>query len=65
MFKKTLSSIALAAALGAGLHGIEHELQPGEAVTGNAYEQDHPPQLALPATLDQAAAALVTDLKQR
>jgi glutamine synthetase len=50
--------IALAAALGAGLLGIEKDMQPAEAVTGNAYEQEHPPELALPGTLDQAAAAL-------
>jgi glutamine synthetase len=50
--------IALAAALGAGLYGIEQQLQPLAQVTGNAYDQDHPPELALPSTLDHAAAAL-------
>jgi glutamine synthetase len=50
--------IALAAALGAGLYGIEHSLEPLRPVSGNAYEQSHPPGLALPASLDQAAAAL-------
>lgn len=50
--------IALAASLGAGLYGIEHELEPGEMVVGNAYEQQHPKQLALPKTLSNAAAAL-------
>ena len=50
--------IALAAALGAGPLGLENEMQPAEAVTGNAYEQEHPPELALPGTLDQAAAGL-------
>ncbi|MDX1733901.1 MAG: glutamine synthetase [Halioglobus sp.] len=50
--------LALAAALGAGLYGIEHELEPGEAVTGNAYDLQHAPELALPSTLDAAAVAL-------
>jgi glutamine synthetase len=50
--------IALAATLGAGLYGIEHELEPEEMVSGNAYDQSHPDHLALPATLDRAAAAL-------
>jgi glutamine synthetase len=50
--------IALAAALGAGLYGIENELEPDEMVVGNAYDQKHPQHLALPQTLAAAAAAL-------
>ncbi|MBT4521836.1 MAG: glutamine synthetase [Halieaceae bacterium] len=50
--------IALAAALGAGLYGIEHQLEPTEMVEGNAYEQQHPPQLKLPGTLGESARAL-------
>lgn len=50
--------IALAASLGAGLYGIEHEWEPEEMVVGNAYEQQHPKHLALPQTLAAAAAAL-------
>jgi len=50
--------IALAAALGAGLYGIEHELEPTEMVTGSAYDQEQPEHLSLPASLDEAAAAL-------
>jgi glutamine synthetase len=50
--------IALAASLGAGLYGIEHELEPGEMVVGNAYDQQHAKHLALPQTLSDAAAAL-------
>ena len=50
--------IALAAALGSGLYGIEHQLEPLEQVTGNAYDQQHPLELALPSGLDLAAAAL-------
>ncbi len=50
--------IALAASLGAGLYGIEHEMEPEEMVVGNAYDQQHPKHLALPQTLTAAAAAL-------
>jgi glutamine synthetase len=50
--------IALAAALGAGLYGIEQQMEPLAQVTGNAYDQEHPPELALPSTLDHAAASL-------
>lgn len=50
--------IALAAALGAGLYGIEHEMEPEEMVTGNAYEQEHPAHLALPQNLVDAAENL-------
>lgn len=50
--------IALAAALGSGLYGIEHKLEPLSPVTGSAYDQQHPPELALPRSLDLAAAAL-------
>ena len=42
--------IALAAALGSGLWGIEHRIEPTEPVTGNAYDQTFPPELAFPAT---------------
>jgi len=50
--------IVLAAALGAGLYGIEHALEPTDMVTGSAYEQVQPAELALPQSLDAAAAAL-------
>jgi len=50
--------IALAAALGSGLWGIEHKIEPTEAVMGNAYEQDFPEALSLPATLYEAASRL-------
>lgn len=50
--------LALAAALASGLYGIEHELEPWPQVKGNAYEQDHPAELSLPATLFEAAACL-------
>jgi len=50
--------IALAAALGSGLMGIEQELEPEPQVKGNAYEQTFPEHLALPETLDVAAYRL-------
>lgn len=50
--------IALAAALGAGLYGIEQQLEPTAMVVGNAYEQQHPEALKLPNTLAQSAVAL-------
>lgn len=50
--------IALAAALGAGLMGVEQGWEPEEAVQGSAYEIKHPEHLALPGTLAEAAARL-------
>jgi glutamine synthetase len=50
--------IALAAALGSGLYGIENELEPHPMVTGNAYEQQHPVELKLPNNIADSAAAL-------
>jgi len=50
--------IALAAALGSGLLGIEQGLEPEPQVTGNAYEQNFPDYLALPETLECAAQKL-------
>ncbi|UTM58507.1 glutamine synthetase [Photobacterium sp. CCB-ST2H9] len=47
--------LALAAAIGSGLCGIINEWEPLEAVTGNAYDQAQPAELALPATLWEAA----------
>ena len=50
--------LALAAALAAGLHGIAQELEPTAPITGNAYEARLPRRLALPGSLEAAAAAL-------
>lgn len=50
--------LALAAALGSGLMGIEQQLQAEPQVKGNAYEQTFPEYLALPTTLDRAAERL-------
>lgn len=43
--------LALAAALGAGLYGIEKQWQPEPQIKGNSYDQKHPDHLALPRTL--------------
>lgn len=50
--------LALAAALMSGLHGIEHELEPSEAIVGNAYDLPPDPATALPTTLWEAAQRL-------
>jgi len=50
--------IALAAALGTGLYGIEHKLELGAPIEGNAYEQKLPAKSALPQTLMEAADRL-------
>jgi len=49
--------LALAAALGSGLVGIEQQWEPENEIIGNAYEQEHPAHLALPNTLWDAAQA--------
>ncbi len=50
--------LALAAALGSGLYGIENQLQPEPMVEGNAYDKKHSEALALPRTLWDAAQGL-------
>ena len=50
--------IALSAVLASGLYGIEHELELSDPVVGNAYTQEIPEALKLPATLWEAAQAL-------
>ncbi len=50
--------LAIAAALGAGLYGIEHGWQPEAEIVGSAYDQPHAKELALPKTLWDAAQAL-------
>ena len=50
--------IALAAAIGSGLWGIEHRIEPDAALEGNAYDREHPPHRRLPATLYEAAERL-------
>ena len=50
--------LALAAALGAGLWGIEHEIEPTAPLQGNAYEARVPARLRLPRSLGEAADLL-------
>jgi glutamine synthetase len=50
--------IALAAAIGSGLWGIENRIEPDAAIEGNAYTLQHPPHRRLPATLYEAAERL-------
>jgi len=50
--------IALSAAIGSGLWGIENKIEPTEAVTGNAYDKTFPAPLSLPQTLTEAAGRL-------
>ena len=50
--------LALAAAIGSGLWGIENKIEPGEPQTGNAYEAKLPENRALPRTLWEAAQKL-------
>jgi glutamine synthetase len=47
--------LALAAAIASGLHGIEHDLDLPEPITGNADTLGGPARLRLPATLWEAA----------
>ncbi len=50
--------LALAAALGSGLWGIEHRIEPDEPISGNAYERKLPAKRQLPRTLSEAAGRL-------
>src|SRR5580693_8971573 len=51
--------IALAAAIGSGLWGIEHRIEPDPAIEGNAYDREHAAHRRLPATLYEAAERLL------
>lgn len=50
--------LALAAAIGSGLYGVENKLEPGEITIGNAYDREQPSELKLPGTLWEAAQRL-------
>lgn len=50
--------IAMAAAIGSGLWGIENRIEPTPSIAGSAYEAEMPAHLALPRTLSEAAARL-------
>ena len=57
--------IALAAALGSGLWGIENKIEPPPAISGNAYAQPQPPESGLPGTLWEAAQRLKASQEAR
>jgi glutamine synthetase len=50
--------IALAAAIGSGLWGVQHKIEPTPAVQGSGYEWEPPAHLQLPRTLFEAAQRL-------
>jgi glutamine synthetase len=50
--------LALAAAIGSGLWGIEHRVEPDEPISGNAYARRLPAKRQLPRTLSEAAQRL-------
>src|SRR6202034_4644552 len=52
--------LAIAAALGSGLWGIENRIEPDAPISGNAYERSHAPERALPRRLSDAADRLVS-----
>jgi len=47
--------IALAAAIGSGLYGIEHAIEPTTPISGNAYEVELAPEYSFPRDLHAAA----------
>jgi len=57
--------IALAAAIGSGLWGIEQRIEPDAPIQGNAYDLDYPPYRRLPATLYEAAERLAASAAAR
>ena len=57
--------LALAAAIGSGLWGIEHRIEPDAPIVGNAYDREHPPERRLPATLWEAAERLAASRPAR
>jgi glutamine synthetase len=50
--------IALAAAIGSGLWGVEHRIEPDKPIEGNSYDKKHAPKRQLPRTLWDAAQRL-------
>jgi glutamine synthetase len=57
--------IALAAAIGSGLWGIEHRMEPDAPIVGNAYDREHPAARRLPGTLWDAAERLAASAAAR
>jgi glutamine synthetase len=52
--------LALAVAIGSGLWGIEHKIEPDEPIVGNAYDRKLPAARDLPRTLSEAAGRLAS-----
>ena len=50
--------LAIAVAIGSGLWGIEHHIEPDEPISGNAYDRKLPAERQLPRTLTEAAERL-------
>ncbi|HYB32447.1 MAG TPA: hypothetical protein VED45_03360 [Steroidobacteraceae bacterium] len=50
--------LAIAVAIGSGLWGIAHRIEPDEPITGNAYDRRLPAKRQLPRTLSEAAERL-------
>ncbi len=50
--------LAIAVAIGSGLWGIEHRIEPDEPIAGNAYDRKLPAKRQLPRTLNEAAGRL-------
>jgi glutamine synthetase len=57
--------IALAAAIGSGLWGIENRIEPDAPIEGNAYDREHAAHRRLPATLYEAAERLLASKSAR
>ena len=57
--------IALAAAIGSGLWGIENRIEPDAPIEGNSYDREHAPARRLPATLYEAAERLAASKSAR
>ena len=57
--------IALAAAIGSGLWGIENRIEPDAPIEGNAYDRTHGAARQLPGSLQEAAARLLKSTAAR
>ncbi len=57
--------IALSAAIGSGLWGIENRIEPDSPIEGNAYDRDHAAARQLPGSLQEAAARLLKSTAAR
>lgn len=57
--------VALAAAIGSGLWGIENRIEPGDPIKGNAYDRAYPDERQLPRSLGEAAARLAKSAAAR